>query len=578
MGTSSAMSTSNSYVKYNITINQNSQSVENNTSNVTVSVYFYRTNSGYQTYGTGTVYCKINGTTYSASVSPSQKITSSGITLFSTNLNIGHNSDGTKTLETSAWISIDAPLSSNDQGYSQTLTTIPRASSVSGGSGNIGSATTISVNRMSSSFTHRIYWSYGSSGWQTIATNVGTSYTWTIPTSFYSLIPNSNSGTGSIKCETYNGSTYIGYKTTSFTFNITNSNPTFSSSQLTYQDTNSSIVAITSNNQHIVRNKSTLQAVFTAATARNSATMSKYQITFNGATQEKTSASTIAYGTVDSSSNLTLTVKAIDSRGNNTTISKTVTFLDWVLPTAVITANRQNNFETTTYLQADTTISSVNSKNSLQELKYRNKKTSDASYSAYTNLTSGVQSTISIDNNYAWDFQVVVTDKFGSTTYNLTVAKGKPLMFFDTELLSVGVNKLPTSTGALEIDGDLTLNGGAVCSNTTLYNNASGTQSTITLSDSAANYDYIEIYYYCDYQVDTMSKIYNPNGKSALLSENGFWGGGSKMYARSVEVAISGTSVTWESGTYGTAQIASSGNVIYSDNPLYITRIVGFKY
>ena len=94
MATSSAMSTDNVYVKYTITVTQNSQSVTNNTSNVTVSVRFYRTNTGYTTWGTGTVYCKINGTQYSAAVTPSDKITNSGIVLFSKTLNIPHNADG----------------------------------------------------------------------------------------------------------------------------------------------------------------------------------------------------------------------------------------------------------------------------------------------------------------------------------------------------------------------------------------------------------------------------------------------------------------------------------------------------
>ncbi|MDO4504564.1 MAG: hypothetical protein Q4B84_05475 [Clostridia bacterium] len=46
MGTSGNMSTSNQYVKYTISINQNSQNVSNNYSNVTVTVRFFRTNSG----------------------------------------------------------------------------------------------------------------------------------------------------------------------------------------------------------------------------------------------------------------------------------------------------------------------------------------------------------------------------------------------------------------------------------------------------------------------------------------------------------------------------------------------------
>jgi predicted RNase H-related nuclease YkuK (DUF458 family) len=52
MATSSAMSTTNDKIQYKVTITQNSQSVANNTSNVTVSVRVYRTNTGYTTYGT----------------------------------------------------------------------------------------------------------------------------------------------------------------------------------------------------------------------------------------------------------------------------------------------------------------------------------------------------------------------------------------------------------------------------------------------------------------------------------------------------------------------------------------------
>jgi hypothetical protein len=237
MGTSAEMSTSNTYVKYNVSITQNSQSTSGNYSNVTVSVYFWRTNSGYTTYGTGTIYCKINGTTYSSSVTSSQKITNSGITLFSKTLDISHSSDGSKTLTCSAWINIDIPLTSSEQSYSQGLTTIGRASSFSGGSGNIGSSTTITISRASTSFTHKLYYSFGSISKTLITSSASTSYSWTISTSIYAQLPNSNSGSGTIYCETYNGSSYIGSDSKSFTAYVTNSNPTFTSSQLSYQDT-----------------------------------------------------------------------------------------------------------------------------------------------------------------------------------------------------------------------------------------------------------------------------------------------------------------------------------------------------
>ena len=157
MATSSAMSTSNQYIKYTISITQNRQKTENNTSNVTVSVRFYRTNTGYTSYGTGTVYCKINGTQYTASVTPSQKITNSGIVLFTKTLDISHDSDGKKTLTCSAWISHEV-VTSSEQSYSQALSTIYRASvpTVSASSVMMGNTLTINTNRKSSSFTHTL--------------------------------------------------------------------------------------------------------------------------------------------------------------------------------------------------------------------------------------------------------------------------------------------------------------------------------------------------------------------------------------------------------------------------------------
>lgn len=230
MATSGAMNTSNDRVKYTISITQNSQSIANNTSNVTVSVRFYRTNTGYTTYGTGTVYCKIDGTTYQAGVTPNDKITNSGIVLFSKTLNIDHDADGKKTLTCSAWISHDV-VTSSEQSYSQALTTIARASvpTFSASSVDFGNSVTITTNRASSSFTHTLSYEVEESGATgTIATDVGASKSWTIPTSLISGFTNAKSSKITITCVTYNGDTKIGTKTASFTANIPASVPTLS--------------------------------------------------------------------------------------------------------------------------------------------------------------------------------------------------------------------------------------------------------------------------------------------------------------------------------------------------------------
>lgn len=78
METSGNVPTSNNYVKYTISIYQNSQSVSGNYSNITVSVRFFE-QILVTTYGCVTCYCKINGSTYSSTVNSSQNITNSGI-------------------------------------------------------------------------------------------------------------------------------------------------------------------------------------------------------------------------------------------------------------------------------------------------------------------------------------------------------------------------------------------------------------------------------------------------------------------------------------------------------------------
>jgi len=398
-------------------------------------------------------WCKIDGTTYSAAVASTQRITNAGIVLFTRTMDIPHSANGSKMLTCSAWINLNTPLTSSEQSFSRMLTTIPRVSSVSGGSGNIGGTTTINITRASSSFTHILYWQQGTNGWNTIASNIGTIHTWTIPTSFYARIPNANSGTGTIHCETYSGSTYIWHSSTSFTFNVTNSNPTFTANQLTYQDTNTGITSITGNNQLIIRNRSSLSFTFTAAAAQNSATISRYESIFNGVTTNRTAAGTFSIGTVNSSQNLTLQVRAIDSRGNTTTISRTVTILDWVPPIINATAIRINNFESQTTLRANVQISSVQNINAIETLQYRAVRSGETSWSSWVSFSSHTNTTVVLDNLFAWDLQVRCLDKFGETSQNLAVPKGMPIMFFDTKKLSVGVNCFPQRSNSFEING-----------------------------------------------------------------------------------------------------------------------------
>lgn len=335
MATSGALSTSNDNIKYKITITQNSRNIANNTSSVTVSVRFYRTNTGYTTYGSGTVYCKINGTTYSESVTSSDKITSSGIVLFTKTLNITHDADGGKKLTTSAWISHDQ-FSASEQSYSEELVTIPRATTptVNDSDIDLGTSITISTPRASTSFTHTLKYTFGGSS-GTIATGVTTSRAWTPPVSLATNIPNATSGKLTIICETYNGSTKIGSKSIVITVRVPSSViPTISSVAVT--DTNS---AQYSKMGGVVKGKSKLSVVISASGAQGS-TISSISTTGGGKTY---SGASFTVSSVTTAGTLTFTVTVKDSRGRTAKTTKSVNVVDYENPVitkfSVIRAN-----------------------------------------------------------------------------------------------------------------------------------------------------------------------------------------------------------------------------------------------
>ena len=224
---------------------------------------------------------------------------------------------------------------------------------------------------------------------------------------------------------------------------------------VSYQDTNSTVTAITGNNQQIVRNKSTVQYSAKGLTAQGGATISSCKVTVNGNNINLTVSGSSATGgsaTIDSASNVTATFTVTDSRGLTAKKTKTVTMLDWVLPTGIISIERQNNYYSDTDIKINAEYSSINGQNSVT-IKARYKKTTAGSYGAYTTLTDNVTTTFTLDNAYDWNVQIVITDLFGSTTYNTVVPKGMPIVFFDRAKSSTGFNCFPQDDNSVEVDG-----------------------------------------------------------------------------------------------------------------------------
>ena len=246
------------------------------------------------------------------------------------------------------------------------------------------------------------------------------------------------------------GNTY--YSTADKIMDVVDANPTFTAA---YKDSNSSTVAVTGNNQQIVRNQSQLQINVTSLSAKKGASISTVAAVINGTTYTGTvsgTSCTINVGTLNVSSNTTATVTVTDSRGFSTSQTLDITVLNWELPNAIITMQRENNFYSNTSITVDGSYSSVDSKNSMT-IKLRYKKTTVSTWSSYTTMQDNVAQTFNLDNNYEWDVQVLVSDLFGSTTYNLVLSRGMPIIYFDRQLSSVGVNCFPVDEQSLELNG-----------------------------------------------------------------------------------------------------------------------------
>ena len=243
-----------------IEIIQGTQNIAENYTTVTANCYCVR-DSGYAYSGyTTTATCVLDGTSKSENVKGFDISASNPkILIMSVTKNVYHNADGTKTVSANfTWNSENSYVGTITGNASKVLTTIPRASSVTATDANIGSASTININRASSNFTHTLTYSFsGLSG--TIATKTSsTSVGWTVPTNFYQKIPNSSSGTVTITCDTYSGETKIGTKTTTMTISVPeSSHPVIDSA--TAIDTNATTVALTGSNKRLVNYKSTVK-------------------------------------------------------------------------------------------------------------------------------------------------------------------------------------------------------------------------------------------------------------------------------------------------------------------------------
>lgn len=441
------------YAKYN------SQSTTNNTSNISVELRIVNGNASFHCY---THSCNFNGGTFDGSSYVGSYYhgweANTSTTILSQTKDVSHNADGTLTFNLGGYFTCSAGISGTAPNTSVSLPKINRKSalSLSKSTFNIGETIQATITQYVSAY-HQDLYIVISGNDVLVKSNVsGTENidTSTIASQIYASIPNAKYLSSNFKLKTYDSNnTLIGTDTKSFTANVVNSNPTFN---VAYEDTNNTTKTITGNNQQIIQRYSTLRIKITNASAKNSASLSSVSVNINGSITTDTISSAsknIDIGTLNLSSNTTASITITDSRGFTTTNTLTIQMLEYHIPFASITLQRQQNFYTLTYITVDADYSSLDSNNTIT-IQYRYKKQSDGSYGSWNNLSDNVQSSFNADNRYAWNVQVKLTDRLNTYTYeNLSVGVGSPIFFVDKAKQSCSVFGMPNYTNSLELNG-----------------------------------------------------------------------------------------------------------------------------
>lgn len=315
-----------------------------NYSSVTATLYCKKASDDMQLTVATTGYWQysftINGDTITGSVSKS--ILEDWVVIATHTVSkVNHNADGSKSVTITG--SVTGPSGTSFSGKvtsgskSVAMDTIPRASSVAATDANIGSKTTITITRASSSFTHTLTYAFESLTGTIATKTTGTSVQWTVPTSFYDEIPNDPSGTCTITCDTYNGTTKVGTDTCTFKATAAESlsAPTVS---VTAVDTNADVIVLTGSNKRIVKGFSDVK-VTTTAEGNNSATVSSSDVSVTCGSVKKTGTSI----TFDDAESATIKATAVDSRGYDTTATASgLTLVNYIVPTIKETISRES--------------------------------------------------------------------------------------------------------------------------------------------------------------------------------------------------------------------------------------------
>lgn len=452
--------------------------ITSNSSRVRLQIYLHNTLTTFTQY-TLSMSVTVHEESWQWNGSPSMLSNNSSILLNDKTVTVKHDVDGSRSagilvrFNGSGGYSPDSLLIN---WASFKLTNLSRSSGVAVSNAVIGSSTTITIDRQSTSYKHTLRYSWaGKSG--TIATNVDTSYNWLIPLDFANDIPDSASGNGTIYVDTYNGSTLTGTQPVTFTATVSDSiKPTLSSIFLS--DANTVANNVVSSPDHYVQIYSNVKVNFGSASGAYGSTIKGYYAEIVGKGQS-TDQNGGTLGSMLYDGQITIRAKVIDSRGRESqTVDKTVTVLKYSPPALSFDVARSgygSDTLTVTRRASIAPLSVFGTQKNTMSLSFSVAPLGSTNFVSNNGSASGTWANISSLTNSAanlygtfsptasYTVKGILSDKFSRTEFIFDV--GTEAVVMSIAKNGIGFQKV-WEKGAIDAKGDAYISGKLFVNNT----------------------------------------------------------------------------------------------------------------
>lgn len=295
-----------------------------------------------------------------------------------------------------------------------------------------------------------IYGEYETTGTSVTGFNETEAIEW-----LYSTIPNLKQGNYRVQV-VHQGNVRIREGNT-YLINTSKCFPVFT--DYTYRDSNADVVAVTGNDQVLIKGRSNLEVTISSANkmvAKNGANPSKYNLvmdTLNTNVDYSDNDIVVNMGSLVNAGTKRLSVTAFDSRTLSNTVNKDVLVYDYKKPVVNLDVSRLNDFEAETTLEISGTYDKVNldgvDRNSITAVQYRYKEVGSNEWSNWTTISTTLSNgnftcndvILSLDNTKAFNIEVQAIDKLDVGTDSDTVDVGEAIFLVSTNKKACYINR-----------------------------------------------------------------------------------------------------------------------------------------